>query len=124
MADYWTQFSASIAAPTEAAAQHLVRLIAEAHDEVGLSHCEARGDEVDIAATEDPDLESLGEILSWWQRTYGPPAIEIHFAFTCSKPRLDGFGGGVLVVDDGAFHVVTTKDMVGAAKAAIAKGET
>ena len=111
MADYFTQFSCMFDVLTEANAARALQI----RDEQAEALETAEGIDLGFACEHDPDS---GPGALWISSDgYGEPEHVIAFvlacaeafdlkgrwgftwALTCSKPRLDGYGGGAQVID-------------------------
>ena len=123
MADYFTQFSVDIDIPSEEAATAAVELLAEIETIIDKEEPHAWPEELaafkdididwgpDISAVADgeriyihdasgtPNLEFVGAYAQEVLKRFMPTdAIGTEYACTCSKPRQDAFGGGVILV--------------------------
>lgn len=106
MANSYTAFSFQVSCPSEEAAKFLVESMVEAmenEDEdcwLTLEHLEPRGKEVWIADEEGgTNLDSLVDILQAYLKHSDPGgSIGFSWANTCSKLRVDEFGGGAVFI--------------------------
>jgi len=102
MANNYTNIS-FIVPCSEVAAETLIGAIEtqEEAGDYGLSiHAELDDDGVWICHDESADIEQLVEILQEWlaEPEGRPKFVGFEFAQVCSKPRLNEFGGGAVVV--------------------------
>lgn len=113
MADYFTHFSCMF---DVGSAENAARALA-IRQEQAAAHEEAEGGDLGFEVEHDPDCAAGA--LWIYSDGYGEPEHVIAFviacadafdligrwgftwALTCSKPRLDGFGGGAQVIDLG-----------------------
>jgi hypothetical protein len=110
MADYYDQFSEMIQCETVEQANWLLARLraAEEDDEFGpicesdQKHEESEPNQVWIYSEMNCDMERLADLLCEFQKHFGlQEPIVISWAATCSKPRLDGFGGGAVCIVGG-----------------------
>jgi len=104
MANNYTQFSTQIECATEEQATWLAEELNK-DGEFGPS-CDAEIQEdnktVWLNSEENADLERIVDVLCEFQNCFKlTDAITFSWAHTCSKPRLDEFGGGAVVVKNG-----------------------
>lgn len=60
-----------------------------------------------------PDLEQLGQFISQFLRIFRPEMLfYLEWADVCYKPRLDEFGGGVMVVSRNKIYTRATNELV------------
>ena len=103
MANNYVSFSFQVKCPSEEAANTLEDSLAKAmnlDDEcLNLEHAEAEGDAVWIAEEEGTDLEFLADVLQDYLQHNDPHgSIGFTWAETCSKLRVDEFGGGAVFI--------------------------
>ena len=105
MANNYTSFSFEVKCPSEAAANTLEDSLAKAMESedddrwLNLDHAEAEDDTVWIASEEGTDLEFLADVLQDYLQHNDPHAsIGFTWADTCSKLRVDEFGGGAVFI--------------------------
>ena len=111
MANNYVSFSFQVKCPSEEAANTLEDSLAKAMDSyererlgdedrwLNLDHAEAEGDKVWIAEMEGTDLEFLADVLQDYLRHNDPEgSIGFSWAETCSKLRVDEFGGGAVFI--------------------------
>jgi hypothetical protein len=103
MANNYTSFSFQVKCPSEEAANRLEDSLAKAmnldDERLNLEHAEAEGDAVWIAEEEGTDLEFLADVLQDYLRHNDPEgSIGFTWAETCSKLRVDEFGGGAVFI--------------------------
>jgi len=111
MANNYVSFSFQVRCPSEEAAKSLEDSLVNAMDsgdeeanemerrELTLEHGDAEGDTVWIADEEGCDLEFLADVLQDYLQ-HNDPAGSIGFSWaeTCSKLRVDEFGGGAVYI--------------------------
>ena len=109
MANNYTSFSFQVKCPSEEAANTLEDSLASAMEEernsepfcrlLSLDHADAEGDTVWIAEEEGIDLEFLADVLQDYLQHNDPEgSIGFSWAETCSKLRVDEFGGGAVFI--------------------------
>jgi hypothetical protein len=103
MANNYTSFSFQVKCPSEETANRLEDSLAKAmnldDERLNLEHAEAEGDAVWIAEEEGTDLEFLADVLQDYLRHNDPEgSIGFTWAETCSKLRVDEFGGGAVFI--------------------------
>lgn len=114
MANNYVSFSFEVNCPSEEAAKILEDSLGSAMDAgaeadaerwLSLEHAEAEGDTVWIASEEGTDLEFLIDVLQdYLKNNDHEGSIGFSWAETCSKLRVDEFGGGAVFI--------TVKDQV------------
>ncbi|MBP72889.1 MAG: hypothetical protein CMA70_04815 [Euryarchaeota archaeon] len=108
MANNYTSFSFQVKCPSEEAANTLEDSLASAMESgteadpdrwLNLEHAEAEGDTVWIAEEEGTNLEFLADVLQDYLQHNDPHgSIGFTWAETCSKLRVDEFGGGAVFI--------------------------
>ena len=111
MANNYTAFSFQVKCPSKGAANTLEDSLASAMDSyererlgdedrcLNLEHAEAEDDTVWIASEEGTDLEFLADVLQDYLRHNDHEgSIGFSWAETCSKLRVDEFGGGAVFI--------------------------
>ena len=108
MANNYTSFSFQVKCPSEEAANTLEDSLGSAMDAgveadaerwLGLEYAEAEGNTVWIAGEEGTDLEYLADVLQDYLQHNDPEgSIGFTWADTCSKLRVDEFGGGAVFI--------------------------
>lgn len=74
---------------------------------------EIEADGVWVHSDESGDVDALCDVVSRWMQTFGikePWTME--WAETCSKPRINEFGGGAAVVYPGSIDFFSTGNWV------------
>jgi 3-deoxy-D-manno-octulosonic-acid transferase len=106
MADNYTQFSTLIPYQTQAQRDWLVMALDKAADSDEGAICqyeiEERESAIWVYAEEYGDVQRLADLVAEYQEEYVtvPPWI-LSWSETCSKMRLDEFGGGAVAVKGG-----------------------
>ena len=111
MANNYTSFSFQVKCPSNEAANTLEDSLASAMDScererlgdedrgLDLDHAEAEDDTVWIASEEGTDLEFLADVLQDYLQNNDPEgSVGFTWAETCSKLRVDEFGGGAVFI--------------------------
>lgn len=105
MANNYVTFSFQVKCQSEAAANTLEDSLAKAIESedddcwLSLDHAEAEGNTVWIASEEGTDLEFLADVLQDYLQNNDPEgSVGFTWAETCSKLRLDEFGGGAIFI--------------------------
>lgn len=105
MANNYTTFSFQVKCPSRGAANALEDYLAKAMESedddrwLSLDHAEAEDDTVWIASEEGTDLEFLSDVLQdYLQHNDHHGSIGFSWAETCSKLRVDEFGGGAVFI--------------------------
>ena len=105
MANNYTTFSFQVKCPSRGAANALEDYLAKAMESedddrwLSLDHAEAEDDTVWIASEEGTDLEFLSDVLQdYLQHNDHHGSIAFTWAETCSKLRVDEFGGGAVFI--------------------------
>ena len=105
MANNYTTFSFQVKCPSKEAANTLEDSLASAMESadddrwLSLDHAEAEDDTVWIACEEGTDLEFLADVLQDYLQDNDPEgSIGFTWAETCSKLRVDEFGGGAVFI--------------------------
>tara|TARA_B100000497_G_C7623662_1_gene374753 strand:+ start:406 stop:831 length:426 start_codon:yes stop_codon:yes gene_type:complete len=105
MANNYTSFSFQVKCPSKEAANTLEDSLASAMESadddrwLSLDHAEAEDDTVWIASEEGTDLEFLADVLQDYLQHNDPEgSIGFTWAETCSKLRVDEFGGGAVFI--------------------------
>lgn len=123
MADYYTQFSTELECGTAENAQAALELYEEERD----AFERGEGDGLDftaviershptrlwIYADESGSASHVAEFVSAVGQKFGLTGrFSMQYAETCSRPRLDGFGGGAVLVDfdSGQIEWLNTSD--------------
>jgi len=107
MANNFTQFSECVVCNSEEEANWLLNALkTHESDECGqpCEVCLQPGDPkaVAIYSEETCDLEVLCDILCGFQKKFpSDKAIIVSYAFTCSRPIVEEFGGGAMVIYGG-----------------------
>lgn len=110
MADYYAQYSAEIDKLTDDEIKWLeVRLkdIEDARadddglgeDDHDLGQVELQDRTLWFCGRESGDPRAIADFVQGFLKQFRPSdSFSLEYAFTCSKPRLDGFGGGTVFV--------------------------
>ena len=105
MADYYTEYSAEIDELTDDEIKWLEARFkdieeAGADDDVDdLGQVELRDGTLWFCAEESGDPRAVAEFVRDFLKRFRPnDSFSLEYALTCSKPRLDGFGGGAVFV--------------------------
>lgn len=129
MADYYTELSFTVDCGSEAAANLLVQFLTLDEDSdpklIEAAWVDKEWPSCGVTAVIDdkpervwirssgPYLENLVSALnSWTKRTKYPDPISFEWSGTCSKPRLDAFGGGAVVIYRGNAKWMNTATWV------------
>lgn len=102
MANNYTQFSAEIPCKDLEQIQWLENELARASDGCPACDFNRQADGVWIYSEDNADIEALVKVVCEFQQRY--PTHEpwgFTWAYTCSKPRVDNFGGGGVVIYEG-----------------------
>ena len=77
----------------------------------GLCYPESNG--VWFGFEESIDIDGVAEVIAQWQKLIPDPGLPvvIEFCYSCSKPRVGEFGGGVIVVHKGNITAENTQDI-------------
>jgi len=131
MADYYTQFSSIIPCPSRTVRDQLQYRLNNCMDEFGeetpvITHLgptlpgeeryppcgvEIDGDNIWVYSEDYGNLEAVANIVAAIQKEFEiDEAWAAEYSFSCSKPRLDGFGGGCVVVCKGVQYWLSTSD--------------
>lgn len=108
MANYYTQFSLLIKGTPEQR-QWLYDTLSNADEYT----CEVleQGDKLWLYSEEGCNLERVAVILASYQEKYSlPDPIILEWAHTCSKLRVDGFGGGAVAIHKGTLEWFNPSD--------------
>jgi hypothetical protein len=130
MADYYTHFSFVVDVKNREQADGLKKMLTDAANEELLKDEDellstpwSLEDEGDltifwIRSDESGQVDLIVDILAKWQEDfkYEQP-ICFEWAYTCSKPRLNAFGGGSVLIHKGEAHYTNTFDWLTKKKA-------
>ncbi len=113
MADYYTSYSAEIAGLTDEEIAWVKSRIEEIEDAGGAVCGLGEVDVVDEAlwfhGKEYGDPRAVAEFARDFLKRFRPrDSLALEYAHTCSKPRLDGFGGGAFFVTADGIECVET----------------
>ncbi len=105
MADYYVQYSVEIDKLTDDEIKWLKARLNDV-EEVGadddvddLGQVELRDRTLWFCAEESGDPRAIAKFVRDFLKRFRPnDSFSLEYAFTCSKPRLDGFGGGAIFV--------------------------
>ena len=112
MADYHTQFSVQIPCTKVQweALETAVSALKETDDDwASPDHCEYSDGGVWLAGESGLE-EGFIDLLRNWQKTQGIPPFGIEMSSTCSKLRLDSFGGHALLFHNGQVEYFSTSE--------------
>ena len=105
MADYYTEYSAEIGELTDDEIKWLEARLkdieeAGADDDVeDLGQVDLRDRTLWFCAEESGDPRAIAKFVRDFLKRFRPnDSFSLEYAFTCSKPRLDSFGGGAVFV--------------------------
>ena len=118
MANYYTQFSFEVSAPSEEAVTWLAEALATADADnenggLGFEWENSTPVVLWIHTDENGDLEQLADIVGEYLQKFDPEkSVVVEWANTCSKPRTDGFSGGAMVVTAHRVHWMHTSEWV------------
>lgn len=99
MAEYYTQLSFLLTLPAEQIEQLIVQLDASNVQGAGIDYKREDDNSLWIYSMNSLDLESLVAAIEATLCTFNSDeVITFTWAHTCSKPQLDGFGGGGVVI--------------------------
>lgn len=115
MADYFTHFSCLIDVGTSANAIHAIEIFVQLRDEDDLTDdprfggfdlSRQDGPESSVLWIHDDDSGDVESVIAFVLRLAAELDLTglwgFEYALTCSRPRLDAFGGGAHVIDLGA----------------------
>lgn len=116
MANYYNQFSFIIDVDTQEEVDFFTKSIADAEDEEineDAQHvCEFIIEIQDdgkfrlwFCEEENGDIDTLGGIIAAYQQQFKcDEIVSFEWSSTCSRPRLDAFGGGAMVIHKGQVY--------------------
>lgn len=116
MADYYTQFSLEVGPLSKKEADWFAKRLPDPEDEYeddqvdcewSLSPIQGKPKKFSVWFQSDGEgsIEPLVNLLTAFLGAYRPKqAITLVWSCTCSKPRLDGFGGGACVITAKKMH--------------------
>jgi hypothetical protein len=115
MADYYTSYSAEIAGLTDeeiAWVKSRIKEIGDADDEdagCGLGEVEVANGAIWFHGQEYGDPGAVAEFARDFLKRFRPrDSFALEYAHICSRPRLDGFGGGAVFVTAEGIECVKT----------------
>jgi hypothetical protein len=109
MANYYTMFSVKVECVSKKACDFLEALAENGEENESAYEYERQGDKSIWFHSEYNAPEAVATIISTYQEHY-PKAdlVVIEWSASCSSPRLDAYGGGVVVIYKGKQYWMST----------------